>query len=52
MSKLGVLNPKYAVTLGNQMDLTVGDYLAYLKHDPTIDRSSRSTWRGSGRSTG
>ncbi|RPJ62470.1 MAG: hypothetical protein EHM24_25910 [Acidobacteria bacterium] len=37
MSKLGVLNPKYAVTLGNQMDLTVGDYLAYLKDDPTID---------------
>jgi acyl-CoA synthetase (NDP forming) len=36
MSKLGRLNPKYAITLGNQMDLTVGDYLAYLKDDPTI----------------
>jgi acyl-CoA synthetase (NDP forming) len=37
MSKLGRLNPKYAITLGNQMDLTVGDYLAYLKDDPTIE---------------
>lgn len=32
-SKLGLLNPKYSVTLGNQMDLTVGDYLSYLKDD-------------------
>jgi len=37
MSKLGAVNPKYAITLGNQMDLTVGDYLAYLKDDPTIE---------------
>jgi acyl-CoA synthetase (NDP forming) len=37
MSKLALLNPKYAVTLGNQMDLTVGDYLAYLKDDQTIE---------------
>jgi acyl-CoA synthetase (NDP forming) len=37
MSKLGRLNPKYAVTLGNQMDLTVGDYLAYLKDDTGIE---------------
>jgi acyl-CoA synthetase (NDP forming) len=37
MSKLGVLNPKYAITVGNQMDLTVGDYLAYLKDDPEIE---------------
>jgi acyl-CoA synthetase (NDP forming) len=37
MSKLGRLNPKYAITLGNQMDLTVGDYLAYLKDDPGIE---------------
>jgi len=36
-SKLGTVNPKYSVTLGNQMDLTVGDYLAYLKDDPEID---------------
>lgn len=37
MSKLGRLNPKYAITLGNQMDLTVGDYLAYLKDDAGIE---------------
>ncbi len=37
MSKLGQLNPKYAITLGNQMDLTVGDYLAWLKDDPAIE---------------
>ena len=36
-SKLGTVNPKYSVTLGNQMDLTVGDYLAYLKDDHEID---------------
>lgn len=36
-SKLGVLNPKYMVTLGNQMDLTVGDYLTYLKDDKTLE---------------
>jgi acyl-CoA synthetase (NDP forming) len=37
MSKLSRLNPKYSITLGNQMDLTVGDYLAYLKDDPEIE---------------
>jgi acyl-CoA synthetase (NDP forming) len=37
MSKLGRLNPKYAITLGNQMDLTVGDYMAWLKDDPAIE---------------
>ncbi len=37
MSTLGALNPRYAITLGNQMDLTVGDYLAYLKDDPAIE---------------
>jgi acyl-CoA synthetase (NDP forming) len=35
MSKLP-LNPKYAITCGNQMDVTVGDYLMYLKDDPDI----------------
>lgn len=33
MSKLERLNPKYAVTVGNQLDLTIGDYLTYLKDD-------------------
>jgi acyl-CoA synthetase (NDP forming) len=37
MSKLGRMNPKYAITLGNQMDLTVGDYLTYLKDDPGLE---------------
>ena len=36
-SKLSSVNPKYSVTLGNQMDLTVGDYLTYLKDDTGID---------------
>ena len=36
-SKLATLNPKYAITLGNQMDLTVGDYLTYLENDEGID---------------
>ncbi len=35
MSKLP-LNPKYAITLGNQMDLTIGDYLTFLADDPDI----------------
>jgi acyl-CoA synthetase (NDP forming) len=37
MSKIGILNPKYAITLGNQMDLTVGDYLTYLQDDQEIE---------------
>jgi acyl-CoA synthetase (NDP forming) len=36
-SKLAALNPKFIVTVGNQMDLTVGDYLAYLKDDDDLD---------------
>ena len=36
-SKLGLLNPTYSVTLGNQMDLTVGDYLTYLKDDGDLE---------------
>ena len=35
MSKLP-LNPKFAITVGNQMDLTVGDHLTYLKDDQDI----------------
>jgi acyl-CoA synthetase (NDP forming) len=35
-SKLAGLNPKYSISVGNQMDLTVGDYLTYLKDDPEI----------------
>ncbi len=34
--KLGAPNPKYIVTVGNQMDVTVGDYLTWLADDPDI----------------
>jgi len=29
----GVIRPRYAVSFGNQMDVTVSDYLAYLEND-------------------
>jgi len=35
-SKLGRINPKYLASIGNQTDLTAGDYLTYLKDDPEI----------------
>jgi len=36
ISKHPDINPKYVITLGNQMDLTIGDYLEYLRDDPDI----------------
>jgi len=36
LSRLGALDPRYVVTVGNQMDLTVGDYLAYLADDAEV----------------
>ncbi len=36
-SKLSTLNPRYLITVGNQVDLTVGDYLTYLKDDSKIE---------------
>jgi acyl-CoA synthetase (NDP forming) len=36
MSKLPTIQPLYAVSLGNQIDLTASDYLAYLKDDPEV----------------
>jgi acyl-CoA synthetase (NDP forming) len=36
-SKLTGVNPKYSISVGNQMDLTVGDYLNYLKDDPELE---------------
>ena len=36
LSKIRNINPKYVVTLGNQMDLTIGDYLEYLADDPQL----------------
>ncbi len=35
-SRLAVLAPRYLVTVGNQLDLTVGDYLTYLEGDPEV----------------
>ena len=36
MSKLPMIEPLYAVSLGNQLDLTVSDYMNYLKDDPDV----------------
>jgi len=36
MSKFPTIQPLYAVSLGNQIDLTASDYLAYLKDDPEV----------------
>jgi len=35
-SNLSMLNARYSITIGNQMDLTIGDYLSYLKDDPAL----------------
>jgi acyl-CoA synthetase (NDP forming) len=35
-SKLAGLAPRYLVSVGNQTDLTLGDYLTYLKDDPDV----------------
>ncbi|HUV35753.1 MAG TPA: acetate--CoA ligase family protein [Patescibacteria group bacterium] len=38
VSNMGqLISPKYMITYGNQMDLTVTDYLIYMKDDPEID---------------
>ncbi|HSQ60668.1 MAG TPA: acetate--CoA ligase family protein [Acidobacteriota bacterium] len=36
-SKLTRVNPLYTITVGNQMDLTVADYLEFLQHDPLVE---------------
>jgi acyl-CoA synthetase (NDP forming) len=35
-SKLDDLDPRYLVSIGNQLDLTVGDYLEHLADDPEL----------------
>lgn len=35
-SKLGDAAPRYLVSVGNQTDLTLGDYLTYLAKDPEV----------------
>jgi acyl-CoA synthetase (NDP forming) len=37
ISRITAINPKFAISVGNQMDLTIGDYLTYLKDDPELD---------------
>jgi acyl-CoA synthetase (NDP forming) len=32
----GLIAPRYAISFGNQMDVTVSDYLAYLDADPEV----------------
>lgn len=36
-SRMATLNPRYVVSLGNQIDLTAGDYLAYLAEEPAVE---------------
>ena len=36
ISKHPSINPKYTITCGNQMDLTIGDYLDCLAQDPDL----------------
>jgi acyl-CoA synthetase (NDP forming) len=36
LSRLEGLDPKYVVSVGNQLDLTLGDYLEYAADDPEI----------------
>ncbi|HEX5590116.1 MAG TPA: acetate--CoA ligase family protein [Candidatus Limnocylindrales bacterium] len=36
MSRLHGLDPKYVISVGNQMDLTIGDHLRHLANDPEI----------------
>ena len=36
MSKLQRIEPVFAVSLGNQIDLTASDYLEYLKNEPDV----------------
>lgn len=36
MSKLLYIDPVYAVSVGNQIDLSIPDYMDYLKNDPEI----------------
>ena len=36
LGRLPDLHPRYLITVGNQMDLTVGDHVAHLADDPSI----------------
>ena len=36
LSRLGRLDPRYVITIGNQVDLTVGDFVEHLAGDPAV----------------
>lgn len=36
LDRLGGVVPRYAISVGNQTDLTVGDYLTFLEADPEV----------------
>jgi acyl-CoA synthetase (NDP forming) len=36
LSRLEGLDPRYVITVGNQMDLTIGDHLEHLANDPAV----------------
>jgi acyl-CoA synthetase (NDP forming) len=36
LSRMRGLDPRYVVTVGNQMDVTVGDYLTHFRDDPSV----------------
>ncbi len=38
VDRLGGLSPRYALSIGNQTDLTVGDYLEYLARDEELEQ--------------
>jgi acyl-CoA synthetase (NDP forming) len=37
LSRLSALDPKYVITVGNQLDLTIGDHLDHLARDPDVE---------------
>lgn len=36
-TRLAVINPRYIITVGNQMDVTIGDYLSFLAADTSLE---------------
>jgi acyl-CoA synthetase (NDP forming) len=36
-TRLSQIRPRYSITVGNQMDLTIGDYLTFLEADPGVE---------------
>lgn len=36
LTRLAGITPRYCITVGNQMDLTISDYLSFLESDPEV----------------